>query len=237
MKKRLFIVLLFMFTCLSVQAQQKRSLQVDDIYALKDLYDPQISPDGKWIAYVIDAMDAEKDKSNKDIYMIAAAGGEPLRLTTHLESDDRPRWSPDNKYLAFLSKRNKKKQVFLMNRNGGEPIQLTEIKQGVSDFTWSPDSKRLALVISDPDPDAPADDDEKEKEKTKKPVVLTRLQFKFDEYGYLRELYDHIYTFDIQSKQLKQITSGPYNDAGEVWSSALSSPQWSPDGKQILFVS
>ena len=234
MKKSLFVFFLLLIS-ISVNAE-KRSLQVDDLFAIKDLTDPQISPDGKWIAYVSESMDQEKDKSNKDIYMIPFSGGEALKLTSHEESDDRPRWSPDNKYLAFLSKRNKKKQVFLMNRSGGEAVQLTEIKQGVSDFSWSPDSKRLALVLSDPDPDAPKDED-KDKEKTKKPVVITRLQFKFDEYGYLKELYDHIYTFDIQSKQLKQLTSGPYNDAGEVWGNALSTPQWSPDGKQIAFVS
>lgn len=235
MKKTLFAILMVL-VCVTAQAQQKRSIQVDDMFQLKDINDPQVSPDHRWVAYVMETMNAEKDKSNKDIYMVPFAGGEPIQLTTHEENDDHPRWSPDNKYLAFFSKRNKKKQVFLMHRSGGEAIQLTEVKQGVSDFTWSPDSKKLALVISDPDPDAPADE-EKDKDKTKKPVVLTRLQFKFDEYGYLKELYDHIYTFDIQTKQLKQITSGPYNDAGEVWGTGNSSPQWSPDGKQIAFVS
>ncbi|MCI0605193.1 S9 family peptidase [bacterium] len=237
MKKTLMIILL-LFLPATVFAQGKRNLTVDDLFAFKDVNDPQTSPDGKWIAYVVETMNAEKDKANKDIYMVPVAGGEAVQLTTHEEEDSHPRWSPDNKYLAFFSKRNKKKQVFLLNRSGGEAMQLTEVKQGVSDFTWSPDSKRLALVINDADPDAPLDDDkEKEKEKTKKPVVITRLQFKFDEYGYLKELYDHIYTLDVQSKQLKQITSGPYNDGGEVWSSASSSPQWSPDSKQIAFVS
>ena len=234
--KKIFFAIAIVFVATIAFGQQKRSIQVDDLFQLKDINDPQVSPDGKWTAYVLETMDKEKDKTNKDIYMVALSGGDPIRLTSHDESDSRPRWSPDNKYLAFLSKRNKKNQVFLLNRNGGEAIQLTEVKQGVNDFTWSPDSKRLALVISDPDPDTPADE-EKDKDKTKKPVVLTRLQFKFDEYGYLKELYDHIYTFEISTKTLKQITSGPYNDAGEVWSSGNSSPQWSPDGKQIAFVS
>ena len=234
--KKIFFAIAIAFVATIAFGQQKRSIQVDDLFQLKDINDPQVSPDGKWTAYVLETMDKEKDKTNKDIYMVALSGGDPIRLTSHDESDSRPRWSPDNKYLAFLSKRNKKNQVFLLNRNGGEAIQLTEVKQGVNDFTWSPDSKRLALVISDPDPDTPSDE-EKDKDKTKKPVVLTRLQFKFDEYGYLKELYDHIYTFEISTKTLKQITSGPYNDAGEVWSSGNSSPQWSPDGKQIAFVS
>jgi dipeptidyl aminopeptidase/acylaminoacyl peptidase len=235
MKKRL-LLLFILLSCSIGYAQQKRNFTVEDMYALRDVSDPQISPDGKWVAYVVDSINKEKDKTNKDLYMVPISGGEAIRLTTADEDDSHPRWSPDNRYLAFFSKRNKKKQVFLLNRSGGEAFQLTDVKQGVSDFTWSPDSKKLALVITDPDPNAPADE-EKEKDKTKKPIVITRLQFKFDEYGYLKELYDHIYTFDVQTKQMKQITSGPYNDAGEVWSSGTSSPQWSPDGKQILFVS
>jgi dipeptidyl aminopeptidase/acylaminoacyl peptidase len=236
--KKILLSVCLLFIALGANAQQKRNLTINDLYAFKDVSDPQVSPDGRWVAYVVETIDAEKDSTNEDLYMVPVNGGEAIQLTSHVEDDNHPRWSPDNKYLAFFSKRNKKNQVFLMNRSGGEAIQLTEVKQGVSDFSWSPDSKKLALVIGDPDPDEPSDDEEKAKEeKTKKPIVLTRLQFKFDESGYLKELYDHIYIFDIGTKQLKQITTGPYNDAGEVWSGAVSTPQWSPDGKQILFVS
>jgi dipeptidyl aminopeptidase/acylaminoacyl peptidase len=236
--KKILLAAFFVFIGLSAHAEQKRKISLDDFFQLKDVNDPQISPDGRWVAYVVETINKEKDSSNSDLYMVPLNGGEAIRLTSNEEDDNHPRWSPDNKYLAFFSKRNKKKQVFLLNRSGGEAIQLTEVKQGVSDFTWSPDSKKLALVISDPDPDEPSDEDkDKDKDKTKKPIVITRLQFKFDEYGYLKELYKHIYTFDIASKKLKQITSGPYNDTGEVWSDASNTPDWSPDGKQILFVS
>ncbi len=238
MKKSLIIILLTLCTC--AFANDKRNLKIDDLFAIRDVNDPQISPDGRWIACVVESINVEKDNTNEDIYMVPFTGGDPLRLTGHEEDDDHPRWSPDNRYLAFLSKRNKKKQVFLLNRNGGEPVQLTDVKQGVNDFSWSPDSMRLALVISDKDPDAIDEDEKKgkdDKEKTEKPIVLTRLQFKFDEYGYLKELYDHIYTFDVQKKEIKQITSGPYNDAGEPWGGYTSTPQWSPDGKWIAFVS
>jgi dipeptidyl aminopeptidase/acylaminoacyl peptidase len=234
--RKLFIAACLILIAVSTNAQQKRNIAVDDLYALKDVSDPQISPDGRWVAYVVETKNAEKDNTNEDIYMVPLSGGDPIQLTSSDEKDNHPRWSPDNKYLAFLSKRNKKKQVFLLNRNGGEAIQLTDVKQGVNNFSWSPDSKRLALVISDPDPDV-LTDDEKKKDEKEKPIVLTRLQFNFDAVGYLKELYDHIYTYDIASKQMKQITSGPYNDDGEVWSGSNNTPKWSPDGKHLLFVS
>ncbi len=233
MKKIFLISSLLVFLTAISSAQTKRNLTVDDYFNIQQLEELTISADGKWIAYVVKSFDLKKDESNKDLYMVPAGGGDAIRLTTNKKDDTKPRWSPDNRYLAFLSRRSKKKQVFLMNRSGGEAVQLTDVKQGVNDLEWSPDGKKLAIVITDYDPDEP-EESEKAKgsgddnEKTEKPIVVTRLQFKRDEDGYLKEIYDHIYTIDIASKALKQITSGPYNDS---W------PRWNPDGKNILFVS
>ena len=90
--------------------------------------------------------------------MVSWDGKEQVQLTSSKDNESKPRWSPDGKYLAFLTSRGdedeKKKgaQVWLLNRSGGEALQLTDIKGGVSDLAWSPDSARLALVVSDPDP-------------------------------------------------------------------------------------
>jgi len=236
MNKLIWVILaLFLSRSIAGGETQKRNLTVDDVLAIQDVHDPQVSPDGKWIAFVVDVYDKKADDWNSDIFMVPFGGGEPIRLSASEKDDTSPRWSPDNKWLAFKSKRGKKEQVYLLNRNGGDAIQLTDVKQGVEDFSWSPDSKKLALVIKDPDPDANYDEDTKDK--TEKPIVITRLQFLYDEYGFLKELYKHIYTIDLETKAIKQITSGPNDDAGPVWSSYLSTPQWSPDGKQILFVS
>lgn len=235
MVKLTWIVLaLFLSGGIAAGESQKRNLIVDDVFAIQDVYDPQVSPDGKWIAFVVDVYDKKADEWNSDIFMVPFGGGDAIRLTSSDKDDTSPRWSPDNKWLAFKSKRGKSKQVYLLNRNGGDAIRLTDVKQGVEDFSWSPDSKKLALVITDADPDENYDEEEA-KNKTEKPIVITRLQFLYDEYGFLKELYKHIFAFDIESKAMKQITSGQNDDAGPVWSSYDSTPQWSPDGKQILF--
>ena len=132
----------------------RRPLKVDDIFALKTVGDPQISPDGNWVAYTVRSLDPKEDSSDTDIYMVPFAGGTPLRLTSSPKAESHPRFSPDGRYLAFLSGREgKKAQVWLLDRRGGEAVKLTDLKSSVSDFAWSPDGKRLALAVGDIDPD------------------------------------------------------------------------------------
>src|SRR5436305_1006684 len=82
-----------------------RAMTVDDLLAVKSVSDPQVSPDGKLVAYVVSELDRSTEKSNSDLYLIPFAGGEPRRLTTSTGADNHPRWSPDGKSIAFLSTR------------------------------------------------------------------------------------------------------------------------------------
>jgi len=233
MHKKAF-ALLVAFALLPVLAfAQKRPLSVDDIYNLREVRDPQRSPDGKWVAYVVSRAIKDTDKNDSDVWMASWDGAQDLQLTSSPESESTPRWSPDNKYLAFVSSRQgaKKGQVWLMNRAGGEASKLTDVKGGVSDFAWSPDSKRLVLVVSEPDPRDPQEDDDKkdpEKKKTPPPIVIDRYHFKEDVSGYLRGEHTHLYLFDIAAKKADVLTPGNFDD---------ESPVWSPDGTQIAFVS
>lgn len=213
-----------------VAAQEpKRPLRVDDIFNIREVRDPQRSPDGRWVAYTVTTAVKDTDKNNTDVWMVSWDGTEHIQITSTPDGESSPRWSPDNKYLSFVSSRQgaKSGQVWLLNRAGGEAVKVTDIKGGVSDHVWSPDSQRLALIVNDPDP-ADKDADEKaDDKKTPKPIVIDRYRFKADRDGFLRGERSHLYLFDIEARKAEILTPGAFEE---------SSPAWSPDGRQIAFV-
>ena len=225
-KSFLSLLLLFLlFTEITAQENLK-AIQIEDLLDIKRVGAPVISPDGKWIAYTVSETDLEEDKSETRIWMIPSDGGEAIPMTGKGYSASQPQWSPDNKYLSFISSKGGTSQVWTLNRLGGEAIQMTDIVQGVNSHLWSPDGSRLLLSITDAKPEELTKT--KEDDNKPKPYVIDRLQFKRDYAGYLDRYRTHLYTFTPGDTAAVQITSGDFDD---------SSPVWSPDGKQIAFVS
>jgi dipeptidyl aminopeptidase/acylaminoacyl peptidase len=235
-KRSLFFTLLLIALPSAVFTQTaRRPLTLDDIPRMRDVRDPQCSPDGQWVAYVVSSVDVKEDKSNSHVWMVSLDGKTERQLTWSNESESAPRWSPDGKYLSFMSSRPgaaKGNQVWLLDRSGGEAVQLTSLKGRLQGYEWSPDSKRLALVIGDPDPEVEAADAAKEsggKPKPPKPIVIDRYKFKQDGQGYLLSgRHSYLYLFDIESKKLERLTTGKWDE---------DSPSWSPDGGRIAFMS
>jgi dipeptidyl aminopeptidase/acylaminoacyl peptidase len=224
------------------RAEAQRAITIDDYFQIHEVHDPQISPDAQWIAYSVKTPLLKEDKNEERIWMISAAGGEAIALTVEGTSSSHPRWSPDGKYIAYLSARNDgKTQVWLLNRRGGEAQRLTNTPQDIDELAWSPDSTRLALLMRDAsreELDAFKDQDDKDSDKDKeakekkpkgqRPWVIDRRQFKQDEIGYLDRRRTHAYIFDMAKRSLTQITSGDYDD---------DQIAWSPDGRQLAFAS
>lgn len=211
---------------LSAQASGQRALTVHDLNHLRDVSDPQVSPDGRWVAYTVTRPDTTKDRGDADIWMTSWDGTQTLRLTTSKDNESMPRWSPAGRYLAFVSSRGDDReaaQLWLLDRAGGEAERITDFPGGIEDYAWSPEGRRLAVIASDPDPES-----RKDSMKTRKPIVIDRFQFKQDEVGYLGARRDHLYVVDVATRRSVLLTPGPYNEL---------LPSWAPDGKSIAFVS
>lgn len=223
MHRIILLIILSIPQLISAQNIGKRKMKPSDIYRLQNIGDPQVSPEANWISYTLTSTDSALNKRNTDIWMISWDGKQSVQLTSSPDAETQPRFSPDGKWLSFVSSRqgSTNSQIWLMNRLGGEGKQLTNLKENLINYSWSPDGKKILLTIQ-----TPADTT---KPKTPKPIVVNRYAFKRDIEGYITQRQPiHLYLFDIITKKIDTLTSGAYDENNAVFS---------PDGKQIAFVS
>ena len=181
-----------------------------DVYKMEAVSRPKISPEGSWILYSQSKIDAAKDRSVSKLYMMSSDGKETITLTEQTMGVGNYQWSPDGKYISYLTKgkdEDKGSQVFLMDRRGGEGVQLTNIKGEINDYVWFNSGKKMILVVKDFNYADTA------KSKIRTPYEMTRYKFKQDNEGYLDNRKTHIYLFDLTTKKLDTLTSGNYNES------------------------
>jgi dipeptidyl aminopeptidase/acylaminoacyl peptidase len=220
-------------------ANAKRPISFDDLMKLQRVSDPQVSPDGRWIAYVAGVVDFEANKVVNHIWLIRSEGGDPKQLTAGDGSDSRPRWSPDSESLAFISNRGGKSQVWTIPVHGGEARQLTSLSTEADGVTWATKGDAL-LFISQVYPDC-ADDacnkkrlEDAEKSKVKARVIDELLFRHWD--AWRDGKYTHLFTVSAKGGTPLDLTPG-----------AVDSPTWflgapdgydiSPDGAEACFTS
>jgi dipeptidyl aminopeptidase/acylaminoacyl peptidase len=225
-----------------VAAAARRPMALEDFYAIKSVEDVSTSPDGRWAVYAIQEIDREKNGRISSIWRVPVAGGAAEEVVRSKDNDRMPRFSPDGRYLAFVSDRNTdawdipgsapgRGQVFLLPLSGGAPFPVTSLAGGVSSYRWSPDSRRLAVIARDPKTETklgPAN--------TPPVIVITRLRHKGGtewlddrkQHVYLVDLGDALSSSGLRRSEAKILTPGSFDEDDVAWS---------PDGRRIAFVS
>lgn len=196
----------------------------NDLYSIAWLGECDISPDGSLVAFPVTRMDRESDSYKSSVWVVPADGSTPPRQFTAGEKrDTSPRFSPDGKWLAFVSERGEKKpQLYVMPTSAGEARCLTDLPFGAAYPVWSPDSTRIALAARTgvaPDPDT---------KKAKPYRRIDRMKYRINGEGFIYDRHRHVFVVDIATGECTQVTDGDWED---------SQPCWSPGGKEIAFVS
>jgi dipeptidyl aminopeptidase/acylaminoacyl peptidase len=217
----------------------KRPITFDDFIHIKRISDPQISPDGNRVAYVITEMDLERNRSRSDIWIIPLQGGEARRLTSEPGSHYHPRWSPDGRRLAFMSTRSGAPQIWLLNIRGGEARQVTHLAGGAGGVIWSPTGTHLAFTSSVfPDYRDEEDNARRIKAQQESPVkarLFTELLFRH--WNAWREgQRSHLFVLPVEGdSRAVDVTSGDF-DTPPISLGSSQDYAFSPDGSKIGFV-
>ena len=228
-----------MLLSVAVPAHAAHSFHVEDMQRLSRVSGLKLSPDAKWVAFTVARPDVTKNRSVKNIWLVSANGGEPQQLTfAEQGSNDSVRWSPDGRYLYFLSSRvGNKPQIFRLAIAGGEAKQITNFPAGIAGYILSPDGKMIALTASVfPSCTDMACDEKAEKERADNPVkarIITEMPFRrWDEWVDGKR--NHIFTMPAEGGATTDITPGDADSP--IWTEGGSQEvAFSPDSREICF--
>ena len=188
----------------------KAAATIDQVLSLKRAGSPQISPDGRSVAYTVRQTNWDDNAYDTQVWL-ADRTGATRQLTNSKKSSNAPAWSPTGLKIAFASDRTDKRQIYLINPTGGEAEPLTALDDGVGSFQWSPDGTRIAYTATEP-----------------KPAALKEREKKYGEFQVIDQEHrmTHLFVIDVATKATRQLTTGTFVVGGF---------DWSPDGRAIAF--
>jgi len=222
----------------TAQQATKHPITFDDIIKMHRLSEPQISPDGKWVAYTVATPDMDANRNVTNIWLVSTAGGASTQLTQS-GHDSSPVWSPDGSTIAFLSSRSGEAQVYLLSLEGGEAQRLTKLSTGAGLVKWSPGGKTIAFTSS-VYPDCKDDecnqkrDEEKEKNKVKAHVAEHLLYRHWTHWNEGKR--SHLFVIPADgSTAPRDLTPGADFDVPPDERGGPGDINFSPDSKEICF--
>jgi dipeptidyl aminopeptidase/acylaminoacyl peptidase len=209
---------MFLPAVLTAQANDKRPITPQDLWAMKRLSDVDLSPDGRTAAFVVQEWSIEKNKSTSNIWLVPVAGGEARRLTTAQASDGSPTWSPDGARIAFISKRGEDQAsgLYVIRTDGGEAEKVLELPFSLSKPRWMPDGKSVIvattcipeLVGNWTKEDIAAMEKETKRRKDSKMTakVTEDRQYRFFDHWLTDNLASRLLRVDVSTKEFKDLT-------------------------------
>ena len=206
---------------------------IQDLLQVKRVGDPQVSPDGKWVAYQVTAIDKAANRGRTQIYLVSANGGAPKQITNEAGSSAGPRWSPDGSQIAF----GRGGQIWVVNADGSNAKQVTNLAMGASDPLWSPNGKMMAFTaeVYPACADEACNKARAEKEETSKVKAHTADRLLYRHWTAWKDgKRSHVFVVNLENSETKDLTPGDY-DAPPFSLGGPLDYAFSPDNKELAF--
>ncbi|MFL6214061.1 MAG: S9 family peptidase [Blastocatellia bacterium] len=234
-----FVVILLSLASLTSAktAPPVKAFTIDDLITMRRVGDPQISPDGRTVAYTVADTDKAANRRTTQIYLVSVDGGEPRQLTSEKASSSAPRWSPDGRRLAFVSARDGEAQIWMMDVDSGEARKVTRLAGGAADPVWSPDGHWIAFT-SEVYPDCTSDDCNRQRAEAAaaskvKAKVAERLLYRHWT-AWKEGKRNHVFVASADTGEARDLTPGDY-DAPPFSLGGMTDYAFSPDSKELAF--